>query len=642
MQPKSALPNVDHLDMFQAILEGIDDAVAVKDTSGRYILVNTAGARFVGKSPKEILGKTDFELFPEDRALEMAERDRVVVVRGTPVSFEDKECIGGIDRAFVTTIGPWYDPSGTALGVFGMTREITDQKRIEKWLVENEKRFRAMIENSSDCIALLDAEGGVLYASPATTRVLGYSVDEFVGLNALSLIHPDEFERMRKHFSNLIKDPGGSFTTEFRYRHHDGSWKWMEGTATNLLREPGVRAIVTNYRDIDERKQKEELRKQMLEQSLRSEKMEAIGRLASGITHEFNNVFTIILGYCDLLGGSHYPVANLPRDLGRIQRTVERGTTLTKQLLGLASKQKTIAVDLDLNIELMKIETMLPALLHENVKLVLYLTRQPAMIKADLNLIHQLVVNLAVNALEAMPERGHLTIETSNIEFHEPHVTRSGIVPPGSYVCLRLKDTGRGMTPDVISHLYEPFFSTKPREKHSGLGLATAYGIVHQSGGYIDASSEPGRGTTFEIYFPRVDSVTRPDPANQGSVRGSETIMLVEDDVVLREVVVEYLTSLGYFVLEAHDCANALELCQQHSSAVDLLITDVVMPDMNGPTLAENVRDLLPKIKVLFMSGYPSADVQRAESVASKLNFLAKPFNASELGAKVRAILDSE
>jgi two-component system cell cycle sensor histidine kinase/response regulator CckA len=280
--------------------------------------------------------------------------------------------------------------------------------------------------------------------------------------------------------------------------------------------------------------------------------------------------------------------------------------------------------------------------LHENVRLVLYLTRQPAIIKADLNLIHQLVVNIAVNALEAMPERGHLTIETSNIEFNEPHVTRAGIVPSGSYVCLRIKDTGRGMTPDVISHLYEPFFSTKPREKHSGLGLATAYGIVHQSSGYINASSEPGRGTTFEIYFPRVESLTRLAPGVGSSVRGSETVMVVEDDVVLREVVVEYLTSLDYFVLEAHDCADALELCRRHSSPVDLLITDVVMPDMNGPTLAEHVREILPNIKVLFMSGYPNADMQRAESSEAKLNFLAKPFNASELGVRVRAILDSQ
>jgi PAS domain S-box-containing protein len=758
MKPKSPASSVDHLDVFQGLVEGLDDAFTVKDTSNRYILVNTAAARFIGISLREILGKTDIELFPEEKARQMAERDRLAMTRGMPVSFEDRAHVGGVDREFSTIVGPWYDQHGTLLGVFSMTREITDQKRMEKWLVENEKRFRAMIEHSADCIALLDASAEVLYASPSTTRVLGYPLGDYVGRNAMSLVHPDDIERVRQHFSELVRQPGHIMTQEFRHRHLDGSWKWMESTGTNLLREPGIRAIVTNFRDISERKRAEETRlllasivessndgiisqtldgtiltwntaaerifgysateaigrhisitappdrreefetllgrlreglylqgydaegirkdgehiqvsltmspirdsagriigvsaiardvtlpKQLAEQSHRSQKMEAIGRFAGAVTHEFNNVFTIILGYCDLLRGPRYPVANLSRDLERVQRTVERGAHLTKQLLGLASKQKTHPVVLDLNKELVKIETMLPALIHENVKLVLYLTREPVMIKADANLIDQLVVNLALNALEAMPERGHLTIETSNVQFADQHVTRSGVVPAGSYVRLTVKDTGRGMTPDIISHLYEPFFSTKPREKHSGLGLAVVYSIVYQSGGYIDAYSERGRGTAFDIYLPKVEVIPQPERAVVRKANaGTETILVLEDDRVLRGIVVEHLTGLGYFILEAHDCIDAIDLCRQHSSKVDLLLTDVAMPDMNGPALAETIREIAPGIKVLFMSGYPQEHVQRKEGGSSQMNFLAKPLSASQLAAKVRMVLDSE
>jgi two-component system cell cycle sensor histidine kinase/response regulator CckA len=282
-------------------------------------------------------------------------------------------------------------------------------------------------------------------------------------------------------------------------------------------------------------------------------------------------------------------------------------------------------------------------LLHDNVKLVFYLTREPAVIKADVHMIDQLVVNLAVNALEAMPDRGHLTIETSNLQFQEQHVTRSGVVPPGAYVCLTVKDTGRGMTPDVISHLYEPFFSTKPREKHSGLGLAMVYSIVHQSGGYIDAYSEPGRGTSFDIYFPRVAAMPRPDRAIVRKANsGTETLVVLEDDRVLRGIVVEHLTGLGYFVLEAHDCIHAMEICRQQSSVIELLLTDVSMPDMTGPALAESIRQIVPDIKVLFMSGYPQDHVQRTQSISGDVNFLAKPFTAAQLAAQVRSVLDSE
>jgi len=758
MQRKPPLPRVEQLDVFQSILEGIDDAIFVKDTSGRYIVANSSAARFLGKSVKEIIGKTDLELFEREKALKIEERDRLALSRGATLSFEDKAVVGGVTRTFLITIDPWPDENGTLVGTISRVREITDQRRMEKWLVESEKRFRAMIEKSSDFIALLDAEGKVVYGSPSITRVVGYAADEFVGHSALSSIHPDDAHRIRRQFRDLVKHPNTTSTAEFRWRTTTGDWKWVEGTATNLLAEPGVRAVVANYRDITDRKNAEETRvlmasivessndaiisntpdgiiltwnaaaeriygysateaigqrisiiapagrkeemdsmlkrvrigeqirryqtecmrkdgqpiyvsltaspirdsegriigtsaishdvtaeRQMEEQIHRSQKMDAVMRVASAVSNDFNNALTIVLGYCDLMGGSHYPAANLPRDLERIRRTAERAADLARQLLAFGGKRTAVPLVLDLNIQIMKIEAMLPKLLDENIKLVLRLTRQPALIKADPQLIDQLLVNLAVNALEAMPERGHLSIETAIIDIHETKVTRSGFIPPGSYVCLTVKDTGRGMTPEVVAHLYEPFFSTKGKEGHLGLGLAIAYGVVTQSGGHIDGHSEPGRGTTFDIYLPRSDSDPRQDLASKRSrSTGSETILIAEDDPILREVAVEFLTSLGYFVLEAQDCAHAMELCRRHASMVDLLLTDIVMPDMNGPTLAEHIRDISPKTKMLFMSGYPNVDIPSASFRGANLNFLAKPFNATELGAKVRAILDAD
>jgi two-component system cell cycle sensor histidine kinase/response regulator CckA len=546
-------------------------------------------------------------------------------------------------------------------------------------------------------------------------------------------------------------------TTEFRCRTNTGTWKWVEETATNLLEEPGVRAVVANYRDITDRRRAEEagalmasivesshdaiisqtldgtiltwnvaaeriygysaqdaigqrvtfivpenrrheyesilqrlrlgeeirshetervrkdgqhiqisatlspirntegriigasgisrditLEKQTIEQIHRSRKMDAVMRVANAVSHDFSNALTIILGYCDLMSRSHYPTTNLPRDLERIRRTAEKTADLARQMLAFGGKRTAVPQVLDLNIQIMKIEAMLPKLLHENIKLVLRLTRQPAIIKADPQLVDQLIVNLAVNALEAMPERGHLSIETSNLDIHETKITRSGFVPPGSYVCLTVKDTGKGMTPEIIQHLYEPFFSTKPREGHLGLGLAMVYSVVTQSGGHIDAHSEPGRGTTFDIYLPRHEVAQRTDFAlKRARSMGTETILIAEDDPILREVAVEYLTSLGYFVLESQDCAHAMELCRDHSSAVDLLLTDIVMPDMSGPTLAEHIREISPRTKVLFMSGYPNVDVPHSSFRGSDLHFLSKPFNAAELGEKVRSILDA-
>jgi len=757
MQPNPSLPRVEQLEVFQAILEGIDDAVFVKDTSGRYIIGNASAAKFLGKSVQEISAKTDLDLFARDKALAIAERDRLALNRGMPLTFEDTIVIDGGPRTFVTTVGPWCDRNGRVLGTFTRAREITDQRQMEKWLMETERRFRAMIEKTSDCIALLDVNGQVLYSSPSIGRVLGYSPEEFAGQNLLSLVHPDDAQRISETFFNLIKIRNATLTSEFRCRTSAGTWKWLEGITANLLEEPAVQAVVANYRDISDRKRAEETRglmvsivesshdaiisktldgtiltwnggaertygytaqeaigqrvsiivpedrleesesvlervrrgqevqeeterirkdgqliyvsltsspirnsegqiigaaaishditfeKQRAEQIHRSQKMDAVMRVANAVSHDFNNALTIILGYCDLMGRSHYPASNLPRDLERIQRTAERAADLSRQLLAFGGKRTAVPVVLDLNVQIMKIEGMLPKLLHENIKLVLRLTRHPAFIKADPQLVDQLLVNLAVNALEAMPERGHLSIETANIDVHELKATRSGFIRPGSYVCLTVKDTGRGMTPDIMTHLYEPFFSTKPRNDHLGLGLAIAYGVVTQSGGHIDAHSEPGRGTTFDIYLPRYDSSHRPETI-QKSIRstGSETIMVVEDDPILREVAAEYLTSLGYFVLEAQDCAHALQLCREHSSSVDLLVTDIVMPDMNGPTLAEHVREISPKVKVLFMSGHPNIDLPNSSFRGTNLNFLAKPFNAAELGAKVRTVLDAD
>jgi two-component system cell cycle sensor histidine kinase/response regulator CckA len=517
-----------------------------------------------------------------------------------------------------------------------MRNSRAERAAAEAALRASEQRFRALVEHSWDAIALFGPDGAILYGSPATTRVLGYDLAEFVGRNALDLIHPEDRAAVVGRLTEAMANPGGRVDVAARVRHKDGSWRYLEGVLTNLLDDPSVGGIVNNYRDATERRSLEQ-------QVIQAQKMEAVGRLAGGVAHDFNNILTAIGGYTDLL------LADLPlddprrQDVDEIHRAADRAAALTQQLLAFSRRQVLQPKVIDLNALVSNVEKLLGRLIGEDVQLATALAHDVGRVRADPGQLEQVIVNLAVNARDAMPAGGKLTIETRNVDLDAAYAAEHRTVVPGPYVVIAVSDTGTGMSTETQSHIFEPFFTTKEVGKGTGLGLATVYGIVKQSGGSIWVYSELGHGTTIKVYLPRVDEppepLAAPGLANPERLRGTETILLVEDEPAVRAVARQILARQGYTVLEAPDGPAALAMFAG-GGRVDLILTDVVMPGMSGRTLADQLATRWPGVRVLYMSGYTDDAIVRHGMLEPGLAYLQKPFRPDALVRKVREVLN--
>jgi nitrogen-specific signal transduction histidine kinase/CheY-like chemotaxis protein len=385
-------------------------------------------------------------------------------------------------------------------------------------------------------------------------------------------------------------------------------------------------------------------RKHLEEQFRQAQKMEAVGRLAGGVAHDFNNMLTLILGYSDLMLQTLAPASPQFTALGEIKRAAERAAALTRQLLAFSRKQVIAPRVLDVNALVANMDKMLRPLIGEDVELVTALGPGAGPVRADVGQLEQVLVNLAVNARDAMPQGGRLTIATANVELDEACARTHLDVRPGPYLCLTVQDTGCGMDEEVLAHLFEPFFTTKEVGKGTGLGLSTAYAIVRQTGGHIDVTSAPGQGTTFRIYLPRATGPVEPDPAagSPGEASGAaQTILVVEDEETVRALVGTVLRQHGYTVLEAADAGAALQLGAEHPGPVHLLVTDVVMPRVSGHQLAQRLQALRPGLKVLYLSGHTEDAILRAGVREAEISFLPKPFTPEDLARKVRDVLAS-
>jgi two-component system, cell cycle sensor histidine kinase and response regulator CckA len=394
---------------------------------------------------------------------------------------------------------------------------------------------------------------------------------------------------------------------------------------------------------LDQRKQTEEALRQSEDYLRQSQKMEAVGRLAGGVAHDFNNLMTVIMGRSELLMTGLDEADPLRRNADEIKRTAERAVALTRQLLAFSRKQVLTPKVLDLNVVVANMDRMLRRLIGEDIDLVTVLGPALERVKADPGQIEQVIMNLAINARDAMPSGGKLTIETANVYLDHAYARKHAAVRPGPYVMLSVSDNGTGMDADTQSHIFEPFFTTKDQGKGTGLGLATVYGIVKQSEGYIWVYSEPGWGTSFKMYLPRIADAPEPlEPVPAvAQPRGSETVLLVEDEDGVRELTREILTMNGYTVIAARHGAEALEVCQRHSGEIALILTDVVMPQMSGHELMERIRPLRPSLKVLYMSGYTDKAIVRHGMLTGDIAFLQKPFTPDALARKVREVLDT-
>jgi PAS domain S-box-containing protein len=505
-----------------------------------------------------------------------------------------------------------------------LNRQNEDLKKTHATLRESEARFRALIENSSDFILLMDAGGRVVYLSPSAERITGYEPANLSGKLHAELAHPDDRAELSRALEALAVGNDGT-AVRFRFHTQKGAWIWLEGTAKNMLADPRVRAILINYRDVTDRIRLEE-------QLLQSRKLESIGRLAGGIAHDFNNLLTGVLGNAQLVLMRADTQANVRERVEQIEEYARRAADLTSQLLAFARKRLVQPRQTDLNDLVLQTRSLLDRLIGDHIEVVTILAAQLGTVEVDPTQVQQVILNLAVNARDAMPNGGKLTLSTYGVEDDAGE----------RYVVLSVADTGHGMDADTMANLFEPFFTTKELGRGTGLGLATSHGIVSQAGGRIEVDSTPDRGTEFCIFLPQARRGTSSPSLKTGVVRtprGSETLLLVDDEAAVRESTAELLESLGYSVLTAEDGSFALELAAKYPRKIHAVIADVVMPRLSGPSLVEELKKTRPDICCLFISGY-GEDGHRA-LLADGAVLVEKPFDLMALAHALRDLLDT-
>ena len=519
-------------------------------------------------------------------------------------------------------------PDGPALLCwFSDLRAVRDAEDARR---RSEAFFSALLTRSPEIVTVVGAEGRYRYVSSAARELLGPSDGEPAPNEAYELVHPDDRARLQDTLRLLVDDPARVEQIRYRMRRRDGSYGTFETLVYNELHNPDVQGIVANARDVTDQVALEE-------QFRQSQKLESIGRLAGGVAHDFNNVLTIILSSTELIEESMK--AGLPpqlEDLHEIASAAQRASDLTQQLLAVARKQVLTPVSVDVNQVVRSGEKMLRRLVGEDITLVMKLDPHAGAMTADPGQLHQILLNLAVNGRDAMPQGGILTLETSRVTV--PSGWRD--LPVGEWVRLVVRDTGIGMSPEVLAHVFEPFFTTKPLGRGTGLGLATVHGIVAQCGGHIRVDSAPGRGARFDVYFP-IAAGDAAAAARRPSVApgGHETILVVEDDRGVRDVATRALEAAGFTVYAAADGYEALAV-YEGIGQLALLVTDVVMPRMDGPRLAKTLRERQPTLRVLFASGYTDERIAVHGVLEPGVDLLSKPYTPSNLLARVRAALD--
>jgi PAS domain S-box-containing protein len=520
-----------------------------------------------------------------------------------------------------------------------LRQQQRQRQQAEAALRSSEERFRALVENSSDTLLLLDAEGRVAYITPSSQRHLGWKSEDLIGHSVFDFMHPDDHGMVATKFAEALQRPGEPITQQVRLKHSDGNWRVMDGVSVNRLHEPSVGAIVVNARDITDRRKLED-------QLWHAQKMEAVGQLAGGVAHDFNNLLTAILGYANLMLDELPPQDPLRNDLEEIRSAGDRAASLTRQLLAFSRRQMLQPQVVDINALVTGMQKLLRRLVTEHVEVVAALAPDLMSVRVDPSSIEQVLVNLAVNARDAMPQGGRLTIETANVDLDAAYAKMHVPLEPARYVMIAVGDTGHGMDEATRTRIFEPFFTTKEQGKGIGLGLATVYGIVKQNGGYIWVYSEVGHGSVFKVYLPPADSapaahgVTRDDAAGRKKL-GWETVLLVEDEDAVRVLAREVLRRNGYVVLEARHGIDALRIAERHPDDIHLIITDLVMPHMAGSELAKRLSAARPGMKVLYMSGYTDHEVMDRDLTPGAA-FMQKPFTPEVLANKVRHVLDMQ
>ena len=635
------MPDVEEIErpaasrILATLIEASPLAIVTFDPEGVVTMWNPAAERIFGWSENEALGAR-LPFVPAEKQEEfLALRRRALLGEVFTEPELHRRRADGSPIVVSVSTSPLRRPDGTIYGIMSILMDVTERKAAE----ESQARLTMAVEQAGESIVVTDTRGTIQYVNPAFERITGYDRVEVIGQNPRILKSGRQDPAFYRNLWETLRR-GEVWRGTFLNRRKDGTL-YEEDAVISPVRDPSGQVVnyVAVKRDVtDVRRMEEQLRQ--------SQKMEAVGRLAGGVAHDFNNLLTAISGYSDLLLHRLPEYSTLRRDVEEIRKAGDRAAALTRQLLAFSRRQVLQPKVLDLNAVVTNMGQMLRRLIGEDIELSTDLSPSLSRVKADPGQIEQVIVNLAVNARDAMPDGGRITIATADADLSPAYAAAHPEVRPGPHVLLSVADTGHGMDDETQAHLFEPFFTTKERGKGTGLGLATVYGIVQQSGGHIRVNSAADSGSTFLIYLPRVEA---PEDGGQGAVRpplprpspGTETVLLAEDEEVVRRFAREILSGNGYKVLEAGNGREALLLSEAHRGEIHLLLTDVVMPKMSGRELTERIRPLRPDLRILYMSGYTDDAILRHGVLEDGIPFLQKPFTSEGLARKVREVLDS-
>jgi len=634
-QAESALRH--ERDEAQRYLDAAEVVLVALDLNGRITLINRKGCDILGRSESELLGhEWTSTCLPERKRTVGRYKFHALLGGGLPIDEDVVRSKSGGERLIEWRNTLEHASTAFVIGTFSSGSDITVRTKAVEALRIAEERMRFALKSAEVGIWDIDYATGVLQWSETVEAQYGLQPGTFGGTFEafVERIHPEDRDSALETFERAMKS-GADFSIVNRSLWPDGTVRWLRGAGRILLDKDGqpVRGVGISLDDTQRRTLEEQYRQ--------AQKMETVGRLAGGVAHDFNNLLTVILGYCEILGAG---LAGDPRaaDVAEIHKAGTRAAGLTRQLLAFSRKQIIAPTLLDLNAVVTGLQSLLGHLIAEDISVVLRLRTGLSLVKADRGQVEQVVMNLAVNARDAMPNGGTLTFDTASVELDEHYAKTHLGVTPGAYVRLTMTDTGTGMTPQVQARLFEPFFTTKEPGKGTGLGMATVYGIVTRCGGSVGVYSEVGKGTSFKVYFPNSESLEPfADEAAPvaGPLVGTETVLVVEDQLELRELAKRLLQQQGYTVLVAANAAEAVRLFHEHP-AIDLVVTDVVMPGASGPELTRQLMEQRPALKVIYVSGYTEDAIVEHGVLTPGIAFLDKPFTSETLGRKVREVLE--
>ena len=604
-------------ELFRAVAESSQDALFVKDRAGKYLHFNPAAARFTGKSSSEVVGRDDIFLFGAEEARTIREHDLAVMETGQASVWEEVLTSDGVRRTYQASKSPYRDPGGKVVGLVGISRDISERKRVELELMAERERFQDIVDSVPGAIYSFrmrpDGSGHFPYASPAIEAIFGIPTGELFENAApvFEMVLPDFLNDLMEGIetSRARLEP---WSSQIPFQHPQRGLCWAQGQSVPTRLADGSTVWHGYLWDSTDQRSLEQ-------QFWQAQKMEAVGRLAGGVAHDFNNLLTVINGYADLSLQETDEEDPLYPGLVQIREAGERSARLTQQLLAFSKQGPIEPKVFDANTQILGSQKMLCRLLGEDVEYQLQLAPGVLPLYLDQGQFEQLVLNLIVNARDAMPSGGKLTLTTENCQ--------------GEFL-MTVRDSGCGISAEILSRIFDPFFTTKEIGKGTGLGLAVVHGVLTRGGGRAEVESEPGAGTLFRIFFPLAPMDSEQAAPSQQTCVGGETVLVVEDEGAVRQVLVEGLRKCGYRVLVAEDGLRAVELARQTQETIHLLLSDVVMPSMCGPEAAQRILETRPNLKILFMTGY-------TEDARIPPGILRKPFTPQEAARRIRDLLDA-